>query len=149
DKIAERVNFGSGRSYERADKVVDRADELKDKGKVQESKALLKVLNQQSVTAASFLIQNNDEKQQETILEKIASGKAEDYYEAKTLVRREQEQEHIAQLRAKGVEFPIGKYSCLIVDPPWQMQKIERDVRPNQIEFDYPTMDEEQLRMFP
>ncbi len=29
------------------------------------------------------------------------------------------------------------------------MQKIERDVRPNQVEFDYPTMDEEELKAFP
>ncbi len=64
-------------------------------------------------------------------------------------IRREQAKERIAQLKERGVELPTGKYSCLVVDPPWQMQKIERDVRPNQVEFDYPTMNEEELKAFP
>lgn len=64
-------------------------------------------------------------------------------------IRREQAKERIEQLRAKGVELPKGKYSCIVIDPPWQMQKIERDVRPNQVEFDYPTMNEEELKAFP
>ncbi len=63
--------------------------------------------------------------------------------------RRIEAKERIEQLRENGVSLPIGKYSCLVVDPPWPMQKIERDVRPNQVEFDYPTMDEEELKAFP
>jgi len=38
-----------------------------------------------------------------------------------------------------------GTYDVLVLDPPWAMAKIERDERPNQVEFDYPTMSEEQL----
>jgi MT-A70. len=33
----------------------------------------------------------------------------------------------------------------IVIDPPWPMKKIERDVAPNQVEFDYPTMSEEEL----
>lgn len=40
------------------------------------------------------------------------------------------------------------RYGTIVIDPPWPMQKIEREVRPNQVEFDYPTMDEDQLRDF-
>ncbi|NCC37701.1 MAG: hypothetical protein EOM24_37685, partial [Chloroflexia bacterium] len=36
-------------------------------------------------------------------------------------------------------------YDVIVIDPPWPMQKIERDVRPNQVEFDYPTMTEDEL----
>ena len=39
-----------------------------------------------------------------------------------------------------GMEF-----DCIVVDPPWQMEKIGRDERPNQAGFDYPTMDEKGL----
>jgi N6-adenosine-specific RNA methylase IME4 len=71
------------------------------------------------------------------------------FYEVQREIKREETRERLAQLKSKGVELPLGKYSCLIVDPPWQMQKIERDVRPNQVEFDYPTMTEDELKSFP
>jgi len=43
---------------------------------------------------------------------------------------------------------PVGRYGCIVIDPPWEMEKIERYVAPNQIGFDYPTMTEEQLAVF-
>jgi hypothetical protein len=36
------------------------------------------------------------------------------------------------------VEPPRETFETLVIDPPWPMTKIERDVRPNQVEFDYP-----------
>lgn len=44
--------------------------------------------------------------------------------------------------------LPAGKFSTLVIDPPWPMTKIERDVRPNQVGFDYPVMSEQQLMDF-
>lgn len=38
------------------------------------------------------------------------------------------------------VPLPDGGYQVLVMDPPWKMEKIERDVAPNQHGFDYPTM---------
>lgn len=38
-----------------------------------------------------------------------------------------------------------GTYDVIVIDPPWPMRKIERDVRPNQESFDYPTMNEDAL----
>jgi len=32
----------------------------------------------------------------------------------------------------KAPEPPVGEYRCIVIDPPWPMQKIERDVRLNQ-----------------
>ncbi len=40
---------------------------------------------------------------------------------------------------------PKGTYSCIVIDPPWEMKKIEREVAPLQGGFEYPTMDEETL----
>jgi len=46
------------------------------------------------------------------------------------------------------VEPVDGEYDVIVIDPPWDMQKIEREVRPNQAGFDYPTMSEEELENF-
>lgn len=64
-------------------------------------------------------------------------------------VRREEKREEILE-RLESVEAieakaAAGVYDVIVIDPPWPMQKIERDVRPNQTEFDYPTMSEEEL----
>jgi N6-adenosine-specific RNA methylase IME4 len=44
---------------------------------------------------------------------------------------------------------PSGSYQTIVIDPPWEMEKIERDVRPKQHGFDYPTMTEDELSAFP
>ena len=38
-----------------------------------------------------------------------------------------------------------GKYDVIVIDPPWQIEKIEREVRGNSTAFDYPTMTELEL----
>jgi len=50
--------------------------------------------------------------------------------------------ENIETIEAKQIE---GVYDVIVIDPPWPMKKIERDVAPNQVEFDYPTMTEQEL----
>ena len=34
----------------------------------------------------------------------------------------------------------MKKYQIIVVDPPWEIQKIKKRVRPNQVEMDYPMM---------
>lgn len=53
-----------------------------------------------------------------------------------------------AAMKDQPVVVPTGRYSTIVIDPPWDMQKIERVVAPNQAWFDYPTMTEEQLAGF-
>lgn len=64
---------------------------------------------------------------------------------AKKVEEALREQLRIAQ---SPVEAPQKCYGTIVIDPPWPMKKIEREVRPNQVEFDYPTMDYEALRAF-
>jgi N6-adenosine-specific RNA methylase IME4/ParB-like chromosome segregation protein Spo0J len=46
--------------------------------------------------------------------------------------------------------IPEGKYRCIVIDPPWQMKKIEREERPDQgISLDYPTMTLEEIGKLP
>lgn len=38
-----------------------------------------------------------------------------------------------------------GEYDVIILDPPWPMEKVEREAAPMQVEFDYPVMQEIEL----
>lgn len=60
-------------------------------------------------------------------------------------VKREAIVAKLEDIKTVAVKELAGVYDVLVIDPPWPMQKIERDERPNQSEFDYPTMTEEEL----
>ena len=60
--------------------------------------------------------------------------------QVKREAKREQVKERLEDLAAREVEQPTGKYDVIVIDPPWPMLKIEREVAPEQVEFDYPTM---------
>jgi len=79
--------------------------------------------------------------------EKVKSGELT-ISEVQQENKRQKAKELIETLKTQGVKLPEGKYASLVIDPPWPMQKIERDVRPNQVEFDYPTMSEDELKKF-
>lgn len=49
-------------------------------------------------------------------------------------------------LGKKPMPIPTGKYRVLVVDPPWNVEKILREVRPNQDELDYRTMSLEEIK---
>jgi N6-adenosine-specific RNA methylase IME4 len=64
------------------------------------------------------------------------------------LIREEKRAEVVAKLEdveSRQAKELAGHYDVIVIDPPWPMEKIERDVRPNQTEFDYPTMSEDEL----
>lgn len=58
-------------------------------------------------------------------------------------------QREIGQGVFATVSLPTGKYRTIVIDPPWPMKKILRAVRPNQVEFDYPTMTLEEIEALP
>jgi len=83
------------------------------------------------------------EEKRKAITEKIATGAT-----MADAIREEKRAEVIARLEdveAREAKELAGQYDVIVIDPPWPMEKIERDVRPNQTEFDYPTMSEEEL----
>ncbi len=48
-----------------------------------------------------------------------------------------------------NIEFPRKKYNVIVIDPPWQLEKIKKKVRPNQIDMDYGMMSLEEIKKIP
>lgn len=60
--------------------------------------------------------------------------------------RREQATQRLTEISGREVKPPVGLYDVIVIDPPWPMEKIERDERPNQVKLDeYPLMSEAEL----
>lgn len=48
------------------------------------------------------------------------------------------------------IDYPEGKYGCIVLDPPWPIRKIEREVAPDQgLYLDYPTLSLEEIADIP
>ncbi len=60
-------------------------------------------------------------------------------------IKREENKAKVAAISKNKPAPPKGKYSVIVMDPPWPMQKIDRDCAPNQTGLDYPTMSEDEL----
>jgi len=61
----------------------------------------------------------------------------------KKITKQKKQQEvrtKLEQIAAQKPETIEGVFDVIVIDPPWNMQKIDRDVTPNQTGFDYPTM---------
>ena len=83
-------------------------------------------------------------------VEIVARGEKEILEAAKQIraERAEVRKAELAIVKERAPSLPTDTYDVIVIDPPWDMQKIERDVRPNQVAFDYPTMREEELAEF-
>mgnify|MGYP001605601067 FL=1 len=56
------------------------------------------------------------------------------------MLEQELDKASTAALLANRAVLPDGKYDVLVIDPPWPIEKIEREVRPRQGEMDYQMM---------
>lgn len=70
---------------------------------------------------------------------------AKNYADATREIQREEITERLNEVSTREVKRMTGKFDVIVIDPPWPMQKIERDERPNQVALDYPTMTEGEL----
>lgn len=60
-------------------------------------------------------------------------------------VRSESIRRELDEVAARAPQSIDGTFDVLVIDPPWPMEKIERDARPNQVAFGYPTMSRDEL----
>jgi N6-adenosine-specific RNA methylase IME4 len=83
------------------------------------------------------------EPQRAVVLPRVVSGES-----VATAVRETKRDEVVAKLEnieTRETKATQGVYDVVVIDPPWPMEKIERDVRVNQVAFEYPTMTLEQI----
>jgi len=78
------------------------------------------------------------------LLEKVASGEMKGA-DAIREMKRSEIVEHLENVEAVEAKAVLGVYDVIVLDPPWPMEKIERDVTPEQVAFDYPVMSEEDM----
>lgn len=78
------------------------------------------------------------------LVEKVKSGEVSPAAAVRE-IRKEKLANQLTEVAAREAEAPTGLFDVIVLDPPWPMQKIERDERPNQVAFDYPTMSENEL----
>lgn len=65
--------------------------------------------------------------------------------EAVREIKRTEVIEKLESVEAREQKELAGQYDVIVIDPPWPMQKIERDVAPNQVAFEYPVMREDEI----
>jgi N6-adenosine-specific RNA methylase IME4 len=95
-------------------------------------------------TDALKLARMEPEKQR-AVVERIAAGVANTVSEVERQIKLETVKESLEDISAKKAKAIQGVYDVIVIDPPWKMEKIERDVAPNQAGFDYPAMSGEEL----
>jgi N6-adenosine-specific RNA methylase IME4 len=81
----------------------------------------------------------------DAIVSRIADGELRTVADVKREAKRAAVVKSLDNVSARQAKELAGEYDVIVIDPPWPMEKIERDVRPNQVEFDDPTMDEAEL----
>lgn len=81
--------------------------------------------------------------------ELLAEAKKRKAAELERAKRREENRTVRQQLIENPPPLPTGEYRTIVIDPPWPMTKIKREVRPNQEGFDYPTMSVDEIGSMP
>lgn len=99
-------------------------------------------------TNAKYIQEATKLKKDEPELYKQVQAGTKTIAEAKKDVLKKDIEVKIETLKNKKVDEIDKKYDVIVIDPAWEMKKIDRDVAPNQTDFDYPTMTIEEIKNF-
>lgn len=73
---------------------------------------------------------------------------ADEAKKSKGKKQRQQDKQNKKHDVATAAFSDVGPFGTVVIDPPWEVEKIDRDVRPKQAAFDYPTMSFLELQRF-
>lgn len=79
------------------------------------------------------------------LIEKIINGETT-VNKAIRDIKRTEILKNLESIEAKEIKAINGIYDVIVIDPPWPMKRIERDVSPTEVGFDYPTMTIEEIK---
>lgn len=154
DRAGELWVKGEAKLGEELEKLPEvRGGDQKSKIKSTKSELLIKPTRDalgidKKLSARAKRIHELGERQRKRLIEELkAENKPINSVAVLSLQRKENKTEKKHQL-ATAAFSEDGPFDVVVIDPPWPMQKIDRDVRPNQDAFDYPVMTEEQLAAF-
>ena len=137
EKAKENVAAGGGSGIsgrQKSDNPIDTKNEL----------AKASGLSHDTISKADFIGKNANEYTKKALRAGETSINRE-YSRIKRDTKRAEIIEQLDNIEAKEAKAIEGVYDVIVIDPPWPMKKIERDVTPNQVEFDYPTMSLEEI----
>lgn len=81
------------------------------------------------------------------VFEQIKKGE-KTITEAKREEKKEQQNLRHDELKQKELQPITNDYDVIVIDPAWEMEKIQREVAPMQVGFDYPTMTIDEIKAF-
>jgi len=138
-----------GRAYERVKRQGERTDlTFRQSGEKLAAEVLAKQydVSPRSIerAAADYRLIADDPELQREIL-----SKEKKFKDIKNDIRKKIQLEKVESIESREAKELEGVYDVIVIDPPWPMQKIERDVAPNQVGFDYPVMTEIEISNYP
>lgn len=170
EAIILKVSLNLARRHLTAEQKKELALALRQQGLTQEEAAKLVGLDRSTVSKAETSIVKNHitfipdlrytirKEQEEEIVDRVDGGETQAQVASDYGVSQVRVSQIVQKVKAReevpaAVEtppFPEERYRCVVIDPPWPMKKIERDVRPAQgIALDYPIMSLDEIAALP
>lgn len=119
-------------------------------GKVSEEIAKTAGVSARSVEQFKYIEKHAPEIADSLCTGKIVDGRRLSIDGAYNDLRREKARAELKQslesIESKEAKALAGVYDVIVIDPPWDIKKIERDVAPEQVDLDYPTMSLDEIK---
>ena len=123
----------------RSDNVSDHEPDKKPKRDTRKEMAENTKLPERKLRGAALVI-----KERPDLADKVEQGEIK-MADAVREIKRAEVVASLESVEAREQKALEGVYDVIVIDPPWPMQKIDRDERQNQVAFDYPTMSEAEM----
>ena len=123
----------------KSDTVSDHEPDKKPKRDTRKEMAENTKLPERKLRGAALVI-----KERPDLADKVEQGEIK-MADAVREIKRDEVVASLESVEAREQKALEGVYDVIVIDPPWPMQKIDRDERQNQVAFDYPTMSEAEM----